>query len=89
MAKALDLVGIDEIADRLGVDRRTVSVWQGRGWPAGKRGAKVKPPTLLATISGYHVVYRWADVERWARASGRLENVRGSAAGSTTGLPIK
>ena len=72
MTKALDLVGIDEIADRLGVDRRTVSVWQGRGWPAGRRGAKVKPPTLLATISGYMRVYDWPDIERWARETSRL-----------------
>jgi phage terminase Nu1 subunit (DNA packaging protein) len=72
MAKALDLVGVDEIAELLGVDRRTVSVWQGRGWPAGSRGAKVKPPKLLGTISGRMRVYDRSDVERWARETGRF-----------------
>lgn len=68
----LDLVGIDEIAERLGVARNTASMWQTRGWPAGERGAKVKAPEPVATISGRIRVYRWRDIERWAKASGRL-----------------
>jgi hypothetical protein len=68
----LDLVGIDEIADRLKVSRSKVSVWQQRGWPPGERGAKVKAPEPVATISGRIRVYRWRDIERWAKASGRL-----------------
>lgn len=73
MASRLDLVGIDEIAQRLGVTRQAASMWQKRGWPSGERGGKaVKPPKLLATISGRITVYNWPDVEKWARATGRL-----------------
>ena len=72
MAPKLDLVGIEEIAQRLGVPRSTVSQWQARGWPSGERGAKaVRAPKLLATLSGHIAVYAWADVKRWADATGR------------------
>ena len=73
MGKAFDLVGIDEIAEMLGVDRRVVSVWQGRGWPAGSRGANVTPPKVLGVISGRMRVYDRKDVERWARETGRTK----------------
>ena len=73
MAPKQDLVGIEEIAQRLGVTRQAASMWQKRGWPSGQSGHAVKPPKLLATISGRITVYDWADVERWARATGRLK----------------
>lgn len=73
MATKLDLVGIEDIAKRIGCARATVSSWQRLGWPTGERGAaKVKAPKLLATISGRIAVYNWPDVERWARATDRL-----------------
>ena len=72
MAVKPDLVGIDEIAERLGRPRSTVSVWASRGWPPGSRGAKpVPPPKVLAVLSGRISVYDWHDVERWAKATGR------------------
>lgn len=67
----LDLVGIDEIAQRLKVSRSKVSVWQQRGWPPGERGATVKRPEPVAIISNRIPVYRWADIEKWAKATGR------------------
>jgi transposase len=73
MAPKLDLVGVDEIAQRLGVPRGTVSMWQTRGWPSGSSANPVKAPKPVATISGRMHVYRWSDVERWARATGRLD----------------
>ena len=64
MAVKPDLVGIDEIAERLGRPRSTVSVWASRGWPPGSRGAKpVPPPKVLAVLSGRISVYDWHDVE--------------------------
>jgi transposase len=73
MARTLDLVGVDEIAQRLGVSRGTVSMWQTRGWPSGGSAKPAKAPQPVATISGRMHVYRWSDVERWARATGRLD----------------
>jgi hypothetical protein len=74
MASKQDLVGIDEIAERLGRPRSTVSVWASRCWPSGERGAKpVRPPKVLAVLSGRISVYDWRDVERWAKATGRLK----------------
>jgi hypothetical protein len=72
MAK-LDLVGVEEIAGRLGASRQAVTAWQRRSWPSGERGGKtVRHPTLLAVVSGRVAVYSWPEVERWARATGRL-----------------
>lgn len=74
----LDLVGVDEIAERLGVSRSAVSQWIARGWPGGGAGRphadakRPKSPKLIATISGRIAVYNWPDVERWARETGRL-----------------
>ena len=74
MARTLDLVGIDEIGERLGVARGTVSMWVTRGWPSGRSPAKpVKIPRPVATISRRIPVFLWRDVERWARETGRLQ----------------
>jgi len=72
MTDDLDLVGVAEIAERLGTTEKVVATWQARGWPAG-RPRKAEPPKCEAIISGRFSVYRWAEVERWARESGRLQ----------------
>lgn len=54
------VVGLAEIARRLGAPRATVDMWRYRGlfpaprWQVGGRPA-----------------WRWQDVERWAKATGR------------------
>lgn len=55
-----DLVGTEEIADMLRVERRTVNVWKQRG----------RLPDPFATISGTPIWLR-PDVEAWARATNR------------------
>ncbi|MHB1782386.1 MAG: hypothetical protein ACYCTE_06785 [Acidimicrobiales bacterium] len=70
-----ELVGIDEIATRLRVPRGTVSAWASRGWPRGSSPVPVEPPLLLGVVSKHVPVYRWRDVERWARRTGRLPDV--------------
>ena len=69
---ATSIVGIAEIAERLGTTEKVVATWQARGWPAG-RPRKAEPPKCEAIISGRFSVYRWAEVERWARESGRIK----------------
>lgn len=56
-----DPVGVVEVADRLGVGRKAVDKWRQRdlGFPA---------PTW--TVGG-RPAWRWEDVERWARETGR------------------
>ncbi len=58
----LDLVGVREIAERLGVPRGTVAIWRHR--------AQMPEPEW--TISG-GPVWRWTTIERWARKTGRLK----------------
>jgi hypothetical protein len=58
-----DLVGAQEIADRLDVSRpQVIHVWRSRhpDFP--------EPVTRLSM--GY--LWSWPDVERWAKATGRL-----------------
>lgn len=56
-----DPVGIPEIAQRLGVKRPTVDVWRTRGLL----------PEPRWTVGG-RPAWEWADVEAWAKGSGRL-----------------
>ncbi len=58
-----DPVGIKEIAERLGVQRTTVDRWLQR---------KILPPS--AWIVGGRPAWEWADIEDWARATGRIED---------------
>ena len=60
MEPKADLVGVEEIADRLGVARSTVSGWHSRGLL----------PNPLGIVSGRTSVWEWADVEAWAREVG-------------------
>lgn len=70
MADGRDLVGIPEIAERLGVARRTVVAWRYR-----HHRRPIKPPWLPFpepfSIGG-RPIWRWSDIEEWARATGRL-----------------
>lgn len=50
-----DLVGMLEIADRLGVERQTVRAWR-------QRGLFPEPVAVVSRTP----VWRWRDVQRWA-----------------------
>lgn len=54
-------VGLAEIAERLGVQRRTVDRWRGRG--------VLPDPTW--TVGG-RPAWDWPIIEAWARRTGRL-----------------
>jgi hypothetical protein len=58
-----DLVGAAEIADRLGVARQMIHIWRQRH------------PDFPAPVAQLQqaMVWNWPDVERWARATGRLK----------------
>ena len=56
----LDLVGIREIADRLGVRTQTASAWRYRGLL----------PEPEWEVSG-RAVWRWKVIRRWADQTGR------------------
>lgn len=55
-----DLVGTEEIAEVLRVERRTVNVWKGRG----------RLPDPYAVISGTPIWLR-DEIETWAKDTGR------------------
>ena len=58
-----DLVGAQEIADRLGVSRpQVVHEWR-------RRHADFPEPVVTLTMG---LLWAWPDVEAWARATGRL-----------------
>lgn len=63
-AEHLNLVGVLDIAERAGVTRDAVQKWRNR-YPDF--------PAIEATISDYPV-WRWAEVEAWLRATGRLDS---------------
>lgn len=56
-----DVVGITEIAERLGVQRKTAVMWRLRG----------RLPEPRWTVSG-NPAWEWSTIEAWARATGRL-----------------
>ena len=56
----LDLVGIVEVADRLGVERATVDKWRQR---------RIMPDAEWV-VSGTPI-WRWSTIRRWAEATGR------------------
>jgi transposase-like protein len=58
-----DLVGVAEIADRLGVGTSVVHDW--------RRRHSDFPKPLVRLRMG--LVWAWPQVDRWARSTGRLE----------------
>ena len=56
----LRIVGVKEIAERLGVRQQTAAVW-------GTRGLLPKPEGM---VSG-NPAWRWVTIYRWARRTGR------------------
>jgi hypothetical protein len=63
MLRSTDLVGAAEIAERLGgLDKSAVHQWR-------RRYADFPQPVTQLEQA---LVWSWPDVERWARATGRL-----------------
>jgi hypothetical protein len=61
---AVDIVGLKEIAQRLGKKQQTAAAWRYRGLLPPEEG----------TVSGAPA-WSWATIERWARETGRLGGV--------------
>jgi hypothetical protein len=61
---ALDIVGLKEIAERLGKKQQTAAAWRYRGLLPPEEG----------TVSGAPA-WNWATIERWARQTGRFGGV--------------
>lgn len=57
-----ELVGVAEIAERLGVGTSVVHDWR-------RRHADFPEPVLQLRMG---LIWAWAAVERWAQATGRL-----------------
>ena len=57
-----DPVGINEIAERLGVPRNTVDIWRYRK----------RLPEPAWTVGG-RPAWNWPDIKSWAEQSGRLK----------------
>jgi len=57
-----DPVGLQEIADRLGVSRRTPQQWR-------LRGLLPEPRWSVGGVP----IWNWGDIERWARETGRIK----------------
>ena len=58
-----DLVGTQDIADRLGVEKNVVSNWK-------KRHPDFPTPVVLVS-AGHVSVYLWSEVQGWAMAHGK------------------
>lgn len=59
-----DVVGIKELAERLGSNRRTIWVW---------RDEQLMPPPDYESVNNYPA-WQWSKVLRWAGDSGRLHH---------------
>lgn len=64
IGQPLDVVGLREIAQRLGVKPQTAAAWRVRGLLPPEEG----------TVSGAPC-WRWTTIERWAAVTGRLGGV--------------
>ena len=69
-ANGHELVGIPEIAERLGVARATVSQWRWR------RRRTLRPPWRPfpepIKTAARSPVFDWGEVEQWAKTTGRI-----------------
>lgn len=73
----LDIVGLKEIAERLGVKQQTAAAWRYRG---------VLPPEE-GTVSGMPA-WTWGTIERWAKETGRLGGVAEFIVDKTVGIRV-
>jgi len=73
----LDIVGLKEIAERLGVKQQTAAAWRHRG---------VLPPPE-GTVSGAPA-WQWQTIEQWAAATGRLGGIAEFVADQTRGWRV-
>lgn len=70
-------VGLREIADMLGVEKRTPTVWRDRS----RKGHMNPPmPEPEFTVSGDRPVWSKSKIIRWARKTGRTPEQREAAA---------
>ena len=74
---ALDIVGIKEIAERLGVKPQTAATWRVRNLLPPEEG----------TVSGAPA-WNWSTIEQWARQTGRLGGVAEFIADETPGWRV-
>jgi hypothetical protein len=70
----IDIVGVKEMAERLGVKQQTAAAWRHRGL--------LPPPE--GTVSGAPA-WTWATIERWAMETGRFGGVAEFVAERTSG----
>jgi hypothetical protein len=75
--EAMDIVGIKEIAERLGVKQQTAAAWRHRGLLPDQEG----------TVSGAPA-WSWGTIEHWARYTGRLGGVAEFVAERTQGWRV-
>jgi len=73
----LDIVGLKEIAERLGVKQQTAAAWRYRGLLPAPEG----------TVSGAPA-WNWATIDTWARSSGRLGGIAEFMAEKTYGWRV-
>jgi hypothetical protein len=74
---SLDIVGLKEIAERLGVKQQTAAAWRYRSLLPPQEG----------TVSGAPA-WTWGTIERWARATGRLGGVAEFVVDKTDGIRV-
>ncbi len=74
---SLDIVGIKEIAERLGVKPQTAATWRLRNLLPAEEG----------TVSGAPA-WNWSTIENWARHTGRLGGVAEFIADKTPGWRV-
>lgn len=73
----LDIVGVKEIAERLGVRPQTAATWRVRNLLPPEEG----------TVSGAPA-WNWSTIENWARQTGRLGGVAEFIANNTPGWRV-